>query len=381
MKKFLSIFIAMLLIVSLFATTAVAFAAEEATTPDEGATTDPAEEESPRDKVQIIKSKLDQYLADGCPWFNSFNIEMGDVKFGEEMMKSSTKIGEAFQGIQYVISGDPNYDTLRANNDKIYVEYCRPSESPKGQETWQNSALITDSIRVSSTGWYLFRFVIKDKDNKVISEDNPEAYYRFYAIDTSRPVVALSSTMKTKQESGLTAGTKYSIPTSGLTSGSLDEMSSTTVNFKVYKVVNKEDVLIYDSINKEVTKGYEDFVDVDGAITPSDKDISEDTVYKVVYSVVDAYGYTGVKDKADVQNYAAAEEHPTMELKVVAAPAIKNKSSVNVWEIVLFCIAGLSAIGIVVLLCIKPKEATAPSRVATANVNEEETASTDETQE
>lgn len=380
MKKFLSIFIAMLLIISLFATTAVAFAADdETTTPSESETTTPdtpsegdgegeeEQPETPRDPVTIASDVLEEYL-ELDSWFKSLKVEMGDVKFGETMMKDSNKIALAFPGIRYVISGDPTYDEDKSKNDKIIVEYCRPSESPKGQETWQNSANITESIRLSSSGWYLFRFVVKNKDNEVLVRGNK--YYSFFAEDTSRPVVSLSTTMKNKQDSGLTAGTKYSIPTSGLTSGSTDEMSSTTVNFKIYKIINKVDTLIYDSKTKEITEGYEDFVDVDGAITPSNNDISEDPVYKIEYSVTDAYGFTGVASKDDVKNYAAEEEKPVMLLKVVAAPAEKN-NAVNVWEIVLFCIAGASAIGIVVLLCIKPKQA-APARVANAPAKEDE---------
>lgn len=388
MKKFLSIFIAMLLIVSLFATTAVAFA-EEAQEPSQGETTPDApagegegeeeeEPETPREPVTINYDKLKVYLEkdeNGNPgWFKQLKVEMGDVKFGEYLMKDSSRIAEAFPNIKYVISGDDNYNDEKGNNDKIYVEYCRPSESPKGQEKWQNESLITSSIRLSSSGWYLFRIVIKDKDNEVLVRGNQ--YYSFYAVDTRRPVVSLSTTMKNKVESGLTAEAKYSIPTSGLTSGSTDEMSSTTVKFKIYKVVSNQDILIYDSNTKEITEGYKDYVDADGAITPSKEDVSDSTVYKVVYSVTDAYGFTGVQNKDDWQRYdASLEFNPVMELKVVPAPAEKDKSSVNVWEIVLFSIAGLSAIGIVILLCIKPKQ-SAPARVN--SVVQEETDSVED---
>lgn len=364
MKKFLSLFIALLLIVSLFATTAVAFA-EEAGEPSQGgevtAPTNPdggenegdgEETETPREKVEINEALLKEYLEQD-DWFNSLKVEMGDHKFGVKLMEAASNVQAVFANIKYV--KEDTETEKKADNDKIYVEYCRPSESPKGQETWQNSTLITENIRLSSNGWYLFRIVVKDKNNEVLARST--SYFSFYAEDTKRPVVSLSTTMKNKVESGLTAETKYSIPTSGLTNGSSDEMSSTTVTFEVYKVVDGKDVLIYDSKSKEVTENYEKFVDKDGAITPSKDDISDKTVYKVVYSVVDSYGYKGVESDSDVLNYGAVEFNPVMELKVVAAPDDSNKSAVNVWEIVLFCIAGLCAIGIVVLLCIKPKEA------------------------
>ncbi len=392
MKKFLSIFIALLLIVSLFATTAVAFA-EEVTTPSEGESTttpetpdegdgegegEPEEPEVPREPVTVNADKLEEYLNLDA-WFKNLKLEMGDIKFGETLMKDSTKIAEAFPNIKYVISGDEDYDDKKADNDKIIVEYCRPSESPKGQETWQNSVNITESIRISTSGWYLFRFVVKDKDNEVLVRG--ERHYSFYSEDTSRPVVSLSTTMKNKVESGLTAEAKYTIPTSGLTSGSTDEMSSTTVNFKIYKFVKGSWTAepIYDSVTKEIAEGYEDFVDVDGAITPSKADISEKPVYKIVYSVKDAYGFTGVEEKSDIHNYSALEFNPEMLLKVVEAPAEDGKS-VNVWVIVLFSIAGACAIGIVVLLLIQPKQQVAPAK-ATKAAEQADEQTTDETQE
>lgn len=458
MKKVLSIFIALLLVISLFATTAVAFAegeteeekhsvtyaagehgtgptpaeasyaagtkvklaaadtftatdgyefagwkvttvdktfdktleaGEEFTMPAQNVTVT-AQWAEPRGPVQVNATELAKNLALGCDWFNNLKIEMGDVKFGAEMLKETASVEAAFPGIRYYT--EDTDDHKKSDSDVIYVEYCRPSESPKGQTTWQNSAKITDNIRISSSGWYLFRFVVKDKAGKLLAISNSDYtldgsnyYLNFYAEDTRRPVVALSKTMQDKQTSGLTAGTKYSIPTSGLTSGSTDEMSSTTVTFKIYKRVNGNWTAdpIYDSTTKEVAKGYEDFVDKDGAITPSNDDISkkDEAIYKVVYSVTDAYGFSGVASKDDYEKYdPTLEFNPEMLLKVVAAPAEK-KNSVNVWEIVLFCIAGLSAVGIVVLLCIKPKEA-APAGKPNAVAKDDAPADTiDETEE
>ena len=455
MKKVLSIFIALLLVISLFATTAVAFAegetdetkysvtyaagehgtgdapaeasyvagtkvklaaaytftatdgyefagwkvssiddktfeaGEEFTMPAQNVTVT-AQWTEPRGPVKVNATELAKNLALGCDWFNNLKIEMGDVKFGAEMMKDAALVEAAFPGIIYYT--EDTDDHKKSDSDVIYVEYCRPSESPKGQTTWQNSAKITDNIRISSSGWYLFRFVVKNKAGKVLAISNSEYttdttdfYLNYYAEDTRRPVVALSTTMKSKQDSGLTAGVKYSIPTSGLTSGSTDEMSSTTVTFKIYKRVNGNWTAdpIYDSTTKEVAEGYEDFVDKDGAITPSENDISknDEAIYKVVYTVTDAYGFTGVESSDDWEHYdPALKFEPEMLLKVVAAPAEK-KNSVNVWEIILFCIAGLSAVGIVVLLCIKPKEAAPAGKPNAVAKDDEPAETTDETQE
>jgi len=418
-KKFLSIIMAMLLIVSLSATTAVAFAEGEEQTQytltyavgDNGEGTAPeAKSYAAGTEVTLAAAntftakkgfEFNGWLVEGesenraagskytmpeknitvtAQWttihtvtiadsgkalfeslakdegFENLKIQMGDVKFGKELMKNAESVKAVFEGIKYV---DEDTETeKKANNDKIYVEYCRPSESPKGQETWQNSTLITNNIKLSSSGWYLFRIVVKDSTGKNVLATS-EKFSR-WAEDTENPVVSLSSTMKDKVKNGLTAGTKYSVTTSL----SITDSSSTTVTYKIYKFVDGKwtENPIYDSVTKEVAEGYEKFISSDGAITPSKEDVSADPVYKIVYSVVDSNGYVGVENDT-----ATVEFNPEMALFV--NPEKTEKSKVNVWEIVLFCIAGAAAIGIVVLLCIKPKQPD-PARQSAAKSDE-----------
>ncbi len=411
MKKFLSIIIALLLTISLFATTAVAFAAEgDLTITYAVGDTDKGKGEAPEPavhaagdevtlaaantfsalkgyefagwlvegetdvreagskyimpdhsvtitaqwkeahKVTVDNDKLMEFLA-----VDGLKMEMGRTPIGKTLMASGDNIRATFNGIKYVASGEDDYDAVRSTNDKIYVEYCRPSESPKGQENWQNSTQITSAtteVNLSSSGWYLLRFVIKDStDTNVLAVSDKISRY---VEDSKHPVISLSTSMSDKVNDGLTAGTKYSISTSL----SITDSSSTTVTYKIYKVVNGEDVLVYDSETKEVTEGYEEFIDSEGAITPSKDDISTEPVYKIRYAVKDANGYYGVANDESAEQF-----FPEMALKV-NAPESKKTNKINAVEIVLFCIAGLAAVGIVVLLFIKPKQQTETPRSA-----------------
>ncbi|MDE7454637.1 MAG: hypothetical protein K2M64_02280, partial [Clostridia bacterium] len=416
MKKFLSIFIVMLMVVSLFiTTTVVAFAAEgdetdkitvsyvladddkdkaDGTAPDpkeiktgeefklefnmftpkkgyefagwriEGDETSPALIEGdtytmPEHSVVFVATWTDARKIDDATindklmtalaqdeFFKSLKWQMDDIAIGKKLMEenAAANLKDIFgDELRYV---EEDTDTQKKNrNDKVVVEYCRPSESPKGQESWQNSATIATNFKLSSSGWYLFRIVVKDySGNNVIYAGQK---FSRYAEDTQRPVVELSATMKDKEKNGLTVKESYD-PSTSLT---ITDASSTTVTYVINKKVNGDWVLIYDSKTKEVTEGYEKFVSTTGRITPSKEDVSTEFVYQIIYSVVDTNGYEGVseldKDKID-----AEVETPILNLFV--NPEKVDKTAVNAWTIVLFSIAGVAAVGIIVLLFIKP---------------------------
>ena len=273
-------------------------------------------------------------------------------------------------------------------NDKIYIEYCSPSDEPRDDD-WSRTAA-SGKFSMQTSGWWLFRYIVVDGEKEVddddailtpyntkefkeglLSEDgetfNWAAFCLIrYAVDTTHPEVALSSSMKTKMEDGLTVGDSYSISTS-LT---ITDSSSTSVTYTVWRydgadgfdrmddATNKGNwVQIYDSAAKEdkVLEGGESYITTGGAITPISSDVTSDGLYryKIVYSVKDANGYFGVEDAEKPEE----EFHPTLYLGVHLSDRDKDtKAKMEAWKIVLFVIAGLSAIGIVVLLVIKPKE-------------------------
>ncbi|MCX4286467.1 MAG: hypothetical protein OSJ68_04125 [Clostridia bacterium] len=265
-----------------------------------------------------------------------------------EWLKDSAKVAEVFENINYMVEDDEGYKDEKDNLDKIYIEYRTPSEDPR-EEKWGDAKLVTSTFSVNTSGWWTFRYLIKDKNDKELARSS--SFVR-YAEDLTNPVVDLSDSMKNKAKDGLTSGITYSISTSL----SITDSSSTTVTYIVEKLVKGVWTKIYDSESKEVTKGYENNISTSGVITPVDNDINKDKtpVYKITYTVVDSYGYEGVSSGEN-----QVEFHPELLLFVNAPEGTeKQAQKIEAWKIVLYVIAGLSAVGIVVLLCIKPKQAT-----------------------
>ena len=277
-------------------------------------------------------------------------------------------------------------------DDIICLEYITPSDDPKDKDDWKRVA-VDKEITLSTAGWWMFRYVVIDgasgdienddavltpyydaqwqKDNNVLDEKKNVFHWEYfclyrYAVDTDHPEVALSSSMQTKMNDGLTVGTNYTI----LTSLSITDSSGTSVTYKVYRsplakgfnLDQDEDnddnwKLIYDSTaDTKVVEGYEDYITSAGVIKPQSNDKTESVDvyrYKIVYSVKDNNGYFGVEKDTD----GTEEYHPTLYLGVKLSPEDqKEQQRMETWKIVLFVIAGLAAVGIVVLLCIKPKD-------------------------
>ena len=302
-------------------------------------------------------------------------------------------------------------------NDLVYILYS--SSDPKEEMKEWDRCLVTGTFSVKTISWWYFRFAVVDgikyaeNDNsfdwdyvlattfdnvkKIIDEkeaageklspeeekdilENKDFTLKSFSGDISHPVIKLSSTMENKQEEGLTVGTKYTVSTS-LT---IEEAGSTThVTYKVYKLVDGKDTLIFDSSKStdKVTEGYEENISASGVITPleEDLDITGDYVYKIVYSVVDDYGFFGVEN-AELPEGATAytEFHPEMLLKVKAAPVEPGKiTAIEAWKIVLYVVAGLSAVGIVVLLLIKPKKVESTDGRYNSSANETADGSSD----
>lgn len=384
MKKLLSLLIALVLVVSLFATSVVAFAADDdETTPD----TETEAREVGFDEEAFWEALDEANLQLFFEMSSTFMLS-------NEWLDNAETVQKVFPGIIYVLEeaeDEEGEDEAEATaeddeedgegeeevvtpNDKIYVEYCRPSDDPRDTD-WQTCAVTSTFSMVTAGDWY-FRYAVVDgakASESGYSFDSEDVLARSVAFnrnakDTTNPVIELSSSMKDKHESGLTAGTNYTISKS-LT---ITDSSSTTTHYVVYKKVGTAVegadsdgwILIYDSKTSTITEGYEDSISTTGTIKPSDDDVTGDYIYKVVYSVVDAYGNVGVQSSGSITEY-----NPTLLLKVKAAE-VEDKSNVEVWKIVLYVIAGVSAVGIVVLLCIKPKKEVADGRF-NANAQDE----------
>ena len=291
-------------------------------------------------------------------------------------------------------SGEVEPDYTYPVNDIICLEYCTPSDDPKDEHWTRVKA--TDTISLQTSGYWMFRYVVVDgekgdvtKDENVITDYNTQAFkdalydeptntyhrekiaLKRFAVDTSAPEIALSSSMRTKMDDGLTVGTSYTVPTSL----DITDSSSTTVTYKVYRhsgngATNGEGeewVQIYDSAaDVKVLEGGESYISIAGAINPLSSDVTAEGYYryKVVYTVKDAAGYYAVKDASKTHGSFDEEAdeygyHPVLLLRVkLSDEGVKTKARMDAWKIVLFVVAGLSAVGIVVLLVVKPKQAT-----------------------
>ena len=283
---------------------------------------------------------------------------------------------------------EPAEEEVNIPEDKIYVLYCNENSDPKAEIKDWISCEVTGVFNVSSDGWWSFRFAVvdgyADEEAKIFDhilvtthanvekaiEDGQtdekvllgmDLTLKGYTGDVLHPVVEISESLQNKADTGLTVGVPYSIST---TSAALkvSDPSGWSATYEVYKRVGTkvpgadEDgwLLIYDSTKKadeRVTEGYDNCISQSGQITPLASDVTGETMYRIVYSVTDDNGFYGVESADSVEEY-----HPTVEFKVNAATAAVNPK-IEAWKVVLYVIAGLSAVGIVVLLFVKPKEA------------------------
>lgn len=284
---------------------------------------------------------LDQWLKspeEGHNFYNfniSANDEMqlptewaSDVNILVESTAVSTKENEEGEEVTF-------------NDAKLYeirIEYCAPGDYYDDKE-W--SGTTTNELSVTTTGYWYFRFYVTDAaGNEAVFENGDNAsYYQFgrYVIDTDAPEVEFTSSQLAVQTSGIAAGSSYTIPTPTVT----DSTSTTTTVYNVMKKVNGEWVKIYDGETKTVTEGYEDFFK-SGVLYPAASEVSkadDDYIYRVTYTVTDTYGHKTVKD-----------------LNILTTSPDLGDNTNDVWTIVLICIACAAAVGIIVLLFVKPKD-------------------------
>ena len=282
-----------------------------------------------------------------------------EFKLDHEWLKDTELVESIFENIIYKLNTASSTEyAVESDSDRIYWEACSPSKEYK--DIWTRYAL-TATASVQSTGWWGFRYVVMDKhgssntpvstatDPKTGNENvlfRTEPFY-IYIADTAAPeITKLHSDMIKIMEDGVKVGSTYTIKTNI----SISDTSSTTTTYQVFKKINgvwDMDKPIYDSSTKEVREGFEDCISTSGVITMLASDVRENNepVYKIIYTVRDAQGY--------VTSTLGNDE---LEFTLFAVKETKKLTANEIWQIVLYIIAGLAAIGIVVVLCIKPKE-------------------------
>ncbi len=224
------------------------------------------------------------------------------------------------------------------NNTKmlnVRFEYRKSGEALDGEWTSE-----TESIDLTETGHWKFRFVVADEAGNEVTFTTEANYLEFDVRDTAAPEIELTSTQKKVETSGTPAGTAYTIPTPTYTDLAGVEKSY----YIVYKLVNGEYVAIFNSDTKEVTKGYDNFITDAGVLTPGSNEVSTTVdgqpqyIYKVVYHAQDKNGMTN-----------------ELELKILTTKADPTTEAFDSWKIVLICVAVACAVAIVVLIFVKPR--------------------------
>ena len=367
-KKIVCLIVALMLVFSLCTLTSVAFADET----DDDVVHDHEVSVNENAFYEMINLQND---GKGISKLQAMNKEfkLDNLWAGGEDLESRTAaeklVAKIFSGIKYELSEDyldkdgkfveSKRYTVKSGSDKLYWEYCSPSKEFK--DKWVRSEL-RSTINASSTGWWGFRYVVMDSEGTTSTSDAMQKHVLarspaifVYIADNAAPVInRLHSDMNKVKEDGLAVGSTYTIKTNI----SVTDTSSTTTTYKVYKKVNgKWDLAnpIYDSVTKTVREGFEDCISTSGVITilPSDVLPNSAPAYLIIYTVKDALGYT-----------ATTLGNPELELTLFALPEEKVLDAAQIWQIVLYSIAGLAAIGIVVVLCIKPKDVVPEGRPA-----------------
>lgn len=360
MKKIISLVLALTILVGVFGVATVAFA------------------EEPAVAVTPNQSKIDEKVSadDELKVLDSFTISEGEITV-PDWLGDKTTVESLFNNINFVTEEKDGKTSATDGSDKVLIQYFKPSGDRGAVEeasSKANYAKAGDKITVAETGWWSFRFVVVRPRVETPAEGEEEAKYYdidytkdivasselvdVWAQDTDNPVIsAKESDIEKLIANGLTAGTRKSVSTNIFNTtdnGKNGSSSYITVNYIVeIKTEKGEWIKIYDSTadTKVLDTDYSDRISSSGILATTD-DISKDNTdyrYRVTYTFVDAYGYVG-KDK-DGKDYSYE-----LNLLVKAPTSDTTETKVNVWKIVLYVIAGLSAIGIVVLLCIKPKQ-------------------------
>lgn len=338
MKKIISFVLALTLLVGLFAVSAVAFAddAERTVTIDNVAL-----------KAKVLEAFpefADAHVADG-----SRNL-LDLIKDQQEAKIEKDKVGDIFVGINYKRTWDTDYNgtSSEAKYDTITIEYYTPSKDRKEDGDTSTAG----SVSFGTVGMWSFRYVVKsyyDSTEKTGGDVLAKSeLFHVNIVDVNAPKVTVQTTKKNSAESdGLTAGTSFSVKSYSYYFTATDT-SSISYTYVIKKLIGGDWKEIYNSVDKTVADDYKDFVTAGGTITPTADDVSDEPVYKIIYTIKDSNGY--------VANLS--EDDATLSLKVLAAKTTDTTTDgVSAWKIILYVIAGLSAVGIVVLLFVKPKQA------------------------
>lgn len=358
-KKYISLILALTILVGMLGVSAMAFAEDPA----------PVTVNQTALNEKIAADETLKVLA------SNFSLNLGDIKV-PAWLATEADITALFGGANFV-SADGK---LKEESDKVEIQYFKPGsdrgEVAEDKDKKAGYAAAEETIDVNSVGWWSFRFVVVRPHATVenAGETNEKTTYSvdytkdivaksdlvsLYAQDVDNPIITLNQTRYDDYtKKGITVGTRYSVPTTLLFTMTDDGKGTSSSYISVYYVIEKlidgNWTAIYDSSKdtKVLDDKYSDFVSASGILAGNDdvSSNSKDYKYRVKYSFKDQYGYTGVDKDGNAPEFV-------LNLYVNAKKATEEEQdTAKVWQIVLYVIAGLAAVGIVVLLCIKPKQ-------------------------
>lgn len=329
MKKLVSLIVSIMLVASVFCVSAVAFADEAETTAR--SVTFNADEFAKLDasNPQIVQSLDSSYLPD------------------TEWLKDAETVQKVFEGANYILDDaddTPQY-SVTSESDVVKFQYLEAGDDYKDDSKW-TTATLGASISVDSEGWWGFRYLLCINGSEEDYDAKSSIVYIYFSDDMAPVFDSLSSAMETKQEEGIKVGSSYTISTSL----SYTDDSSVTVTYIVYKKVGDSWIPVYDSVSGEVTSGYEDGISTSGVITMQKDDVlaNNEPIYKIVYTLTDSMGYITAADSDGVE----------IAMTLFATEETTEISATEIIKIVLYCVAGAALIGIIVVLCIKPKQSS-----------------------
>ena len=333
MKKIFSLIIALTLLVSIFAVSAVAFA---------------------ENRTITVSATGNEYLMNKV----GNQDQISDSADFKGWLTTTADVTSVFTGIDFVMEGDENYDA-DAQYDVVRLEYC--TGNPRYEDNWKDDekTLIVGkggtSFNLKLSGWVAFRYSVTytpaaNADDVKVTTDT----FIVYVVDTTAPQVEIGTTLSDKALTGLTVGTSFTVST---TSGyiKVTDSSSYTTSYSIQKLINGEYVEVYNNVDG-LSEDYEGKDIASGAIKPEASDVMDKATYKIVYSVTDANGYKS-EDLAVLLKVNAKDEDVIQAKKV------------NVWKVICLCIAGLCVVGIVVVIVIKPKKEENTRIVYTEDTN------------
>ena len=366
MKKTISFILAIAVLLSL-AVVPVAFA-DDTTTPSATLKAD---------GMTKVKELVSASVAD----FANVSVAAGTYDIGAWLSESNGDEGAHTAKLRDVfdfadlgdikINGDEGYtanpSTGKEEGQKGIVgkiEYFKPSEDIKTDKC-PNTAR-EKSVEFNKVGTWYYRFIVeywynvKNADDEIETKTETIGKTDLLSVevyDNAAPVITERTLSSTSSYKEITIGASetthsFSIPSySTYFSATDDANSSISATYVVYKNVDGSWVKIYDSATSTVTEGYEKVISTSGTITATESDVAETATYRISYDISDAYGFHAVNTDDETYGY-----HKDLKVVKTESTDEKTTSSVSVWKIILYVIAGLSAVGIVVVIFIKPKK-------------------------